>query len=444
MINLPSADRRRQIFHIALPIMGGMASQNILNVVDTAMVGSLGDAALAAAGVGSFANFMCIALIMGISTGVQAMAARRLGEGRDAETAIPLTGGLLLVLLAGIPLMIALLLAAPSLFAALNSDTSVREVGIPYLEIRVASMIAVGMNFAYRGYLSAVHQTQWYLRTIVLMHALNIFLNWVLIFGNLGAPALGLYGAGLATTISLYIGTMLYTVIVWRKARDNGFLKGVPQRDTMMTMIRVSIPSGIQQFLFAGGMVALFWIIGQIGTAELAAANVLMTLMLVGILPGMAFGISAATLVGNALGRGQPEDAKLWCYQAAWMTAILIGVLGLIMAVFHQPILGIFIENPDTLALAIWPLLLTSVLLCIDSFGMVCMQGHYGAGDAKRVMLIAVTMQWVVFLPTAYWLGPVAGYGLLAIWIWQAVYRTVQSGIFVWSWHHGSWASKQV
>ena len=89
-------DRLRTILVLSLPIMGGMASQNVLNLVDTAMVGALGPTALAAVGLASFANFMAMAFVMGLSSGVQAMAARRNGQGRESETAVPLNGGLLL------------------------------------------------------------------------------------------------------------------------------------------------------------------------------------------------------------------------------------------------------------------------------------------------------------------------------------------------------------
>ena len=101
-------ERRRTwtILALALPIIGGMVSQNVLNLVDTAMVGTLGPSALAAVGMGSFANFMAMAFIMGLSAGVQAIAARRLGEGRASETASPLNAGLLIAFVVANPLVV--------------------------------------------------------------------------------------------------------------------------------------------------------------------------------------------------------------------------------------------------------------------------------------------------------------------------------------------------
>ncbi|NRB72646.1 MAG: MATE family efflux transporter, partial [Xanthomonadales bacterium] len=128
---LPDRDRRRQIWLIALPIMGGMTSQSLLNLVDVAMVGRLGDAALAATGIGGFSNYLAIAFIIGLSAGVQALAARRLGEGRQAETAIPLNGGLMLALLIGLPLCLIMYMAAPLAFERLTEDPTVAELGTP-------------------------------------------------------------------------------------------------------------------------------------------------------------------------------------------------------------------------------------------------------------------------------------------------------------------------
>ena len=232
----PNQVRRKAIWAITLPIMGGMMSQNILNLVDIGMVGHLGDSALAATGIGSFSNYLAISFIIGLSAGVQALAARRLGEGRHAETAIPLNGGLILSLLIGLPLTAVLFLVIPSAYTFLSHDGEVVAQGIPYLQVRILSMVAVGMNFSFRGYWSAIHMTGVYLRTLLIMHAINIFLNWVLIFGKLGAPEMGVMGAGVATTISLYIGTGLYFFFALRHARDKGFL----HRDRKSTRLNSS------------------------------------------------------------------------------------------------------------------------------------------------------------------------------------------------------------
>ena len=436
----PGKERRKQIWLIALPIMGGMMSQNVLNLVDIGMVGRLGDAALAATGIGGYANYLAIAFIIGLSAGVQALAARRLGEGRDQETAVPLNGGLTLALVIGVPISIVLYYLAPTAFTWLNSDPDVQALGAPYLQVRLLSVVAVGMNFAFRGYWSAVHMTGIYLRTLLVMHAINIFLNWVLIFGNLGAPELGVYGAGLATTISLYVGTLIYFWFGWRHARERGFLHRIPCRRTLVQQLKLSLPASLQQLFFSLGLVALMWIVGRIGTAEVAAVNVLMTFHLTALLPSFGVALACTTLVGNALGRKDTDDAELWGWNAAIITFIYGALLGLLLIPLAKPLLAVFLTNPETQQLAYLPMVLWAVMIGFDAGGMVLMNALIGAGATQRSMWISILWQWAFFLPAAYIAGPVLGYGLVTVWILNGVYRVGQAVVCYQQWRGRKWA----
>ncbi len=440
----PGRDRRKAIWAIALPIMGGMMSQNVLNLVDIGMVGHLGDAALAATGIGSFSNYLAISFIIGLSAGVQALAARRLGEERLTETAVPLNGGLILSLLIGVPLCAALYLAIPAAYHFLSDDPAVIAQGVPYLQVRILSMVAVGMNFSFRGYWSAIHMTGVYLRTLLIMHAINIFLNWLLIFGHLGFPKMGVVGAGLATTISLYIGTGLYFFFALRHARDKGFLHRIPSRQTLWQQFRLSLPSSLQQLFFSAGLVTLIWIMSRIGTAEVAAVNVLMTFHITAILPAFGISLAATTLVGNALGRNDTGDAALWGWNAAAISLVYGLLLSAVLIPFARPLLGVFLNNPETRQLAYVPMILWALVIGFDTMGMVLMNALVGAGDTRRSMWISVIAQWVFFLPFAYIVGPLLGFGLLGVWVVNGLYRAGQALVCVQQWAGRHWAGIKV
>ncbi|MDT8410316.1 MAG: MATE family efflux transporter [Wenzhouxiangellaceae bacterium] len=435
----PDRNRRRALLALALPIIGGMASQNILNLVDIGMVGQLGTTALAATGLGSFANWLSMAFILGLATGVQAICSRRVGEDAHGEIAVPLNGGLMLALILGLPMAGVLIWLAPGLLAIINPDPDVVAEAGPYLQVRLLALIAVGMNFSFRGYWSAVHRTGLYLATLLIMHMVNIFLNWVFIFGNLGAPELGVTGAGLATTLSIWLGTLIYFGFGIRHAWDEGFLHRRPTFTMLARQMRLSLPSSFQQLFFAGGMMALIAIIGLIGTRELAAANVLLTLGLVIVLPSIGLGIATATLVGNALGRGNIDDARRWAWNAALFTGAVSGLMGLGVIVLGRPILAVFLTDPATLELAYWPLIISGLIIGVDTAGLVLMHGLLGAGDTGRVMKISITAQWALFLPLAVLAGPVLGGGLLVVWILQAIYRMGQTVWFARAWRAGHW-----
>ena len=348
--------RRQRIFSLALPIIGGMVSQNLLNIVDTAMVGFLGDAALAAVGLGGFIVFMCQALILCISTGVQSSAARRKGEGKPERAAAILNTALILVLVVAPVFSLVLIQLAEPVYPYLNADPAVIEKGVPYIEWRLGAIIFVGMNFAFRGYWNALDMSRLYMTTLIFMHATNIILNYVLIFGNFGAPALGVTGAGMASAISMAVGTFVYFYLGFKHVHKGCFLRCMATRPETMSLVRVSIPAGLQQLFFAAGLVAMFWIIGRIGTPSLAAANVLVTVLLFAILPGLGLGLACATLVGQALGKRDPEDAYQWAFDVAKVTVILLTILGLPMWLVPDLVSSIFIHEESTRELALWPM----------------------------------------------------------------------------------------
>lgn len=435
---LPTS-RFKTILTLSLPIVGGMVSQNILNLVDTAMVGRVSSEALAAVGLASFTNFMAIAIILGLGTGVQAIASRRKGEGKENETAVPLNGGLFLALVFGAPLTVLLYYLAPLGFPYLVDDAAVIADGVPYLQARILGTIAIAMNYSFRGFWNGINMSWVYMRTLVVMHITNIFLNWVLIFGNLGAPALGAEGAGIATTISIFVGTTFYVVQAWHLARGFGFLERLPTKETLGNILKISLPASVQQFFFAAGFMVLFLIIGKIGTAELAAANVLMNVSQTAFLPGLGLGIACASLVGQALGRGDPDDAKAWGWDVVKIGIMVMGALGLPMIFFPTPILGIFLTEPDVIALARPPLILVGATIWFEAVSMVLLSGLQGAGAAKIVAKLSVSLQWLLFLPLAYVIGPVLGYGLMGVWAWFITYRLITTLIFAGFWQFGKW-----
>ncbi|MGR8918974.1 MAG: MATE family efflux transporter [Gammaproteobacteria bacterium] len=438
-------DRQRlnRILTLALPIIGGMVSQNVLNLVDTAMVSRMDDsnAALAAVGYGGFMLFCAQSIILGLSTGVQATASRRKGEGRLAQTGHFLNAALIIVLCVGPLLSLLVIEAAPLVYPFVNDDAAVLEVGVPYLQIRALGIVFVSMNFAFRGYWNAIDLTRLYMTTLISMHALNILLNYVLIFGHFGAPALGVRGAAMASAAAMGFGTLVYASFGLRYAREYGFAKALPPRADVLRLVQLSLPTGIQQMFFAAGFLATFWIIGQIGTAEVAAANVLMNVMLVALLPGMGLGLAAATLVGQALGRGEADDASRWAWDVVKVALLAMGALGLPMVLAPAQLIGaIYTLEAETLELVLWPMRLVGLSMVFEAVGVVLQSALLGAGDSRRVMRVTFINQWLVFMPLAYLAGPVLGGGLTVVWLLQVAYRAMQAGVFAGFWQRRAWA----
>lgn len=436
-------DRFKKILGIGLPIVAGMISQNIINIVDTAMVGSLGTDALAAVGMGSFIIFMSQAIMLGLSSGVQASTSRRIGEKRYKEAALSLNGGILVAAMIAIPLTIVLYHNAESLFALFNQDPNVQKEGVPYLSARIIAILAVGMNASFRGYWNGRGMSKVYLKSIVLMHVCNVIISYILIFGKFGFPELGVLGSGVGTAIATYIATFYYFTFSGPLAFEQGFLSRWPRKENLLRLIRISLPSGMQSFIFAFGFTTLYWIIGKIGTSELAAANVIINISLVCILPAMAFGLTTATLAGQSLGEANPEDAKQWGWDVVKVSIMVLIVFCTPILIFPEMILSVFIRAPETLAIAITPMRVAGFILLFEALANVLMHAQVAIGDSKRMMIVQSLIQWVFFLPAAYIAGPVLGFGLLGVWIAQGIYRFFVAVAMAYYWHKGHWATAE-
>ena len=218
----------------------------------------------------------------------------------------------------------------------------------------------------------------------------------------------------------------------------------MPSLRELREVARLSIPSGLQQLVTFVGVLALYKILGLLGTAEVAAASVMVNLSLVAILPAMGLGLAATTLVGQALGKSDPTDAERWGWDVVRVALVLMCVLGVSVTVAPRLALSIFLQDPATLDLATWPTRIMGLNWLIEGVSMVLMYALLGAGDVRRVLAVAVFFQFGLSLPLAYLFGPVLGYGLLAVWISGAAVRLVQALIFAAFWHGGRWKAIEV
>lgn len=436
---LPTKHSVKQILLLAIPIIGGMLSHNVINLVDIAMIRHEGDVALAAVGFSGFMFFVCMSILIGLGGGVQTIVARRLGEKKYEILAKPLNTGLIWALLIGIPVSVIVWLLTPFLFHVLGPPAEVAAVGIPYFKWRVLGVTAIGINFAFRGYWNGIHKPINYFGLLLLTHLANIFLNWCLIYGNLGCPELGVTGAGIASTISLFLGNGLFFFWSLAMSRSHGFLSKLPSVDDMKTLIRLAAPTCIQQLLFSGGVMAFMAIISRIGTTEMAITNVVVNLALIAILPGLGFGMSAMSLVSKELGQGNVAEAKRWGWDVVMVAAVIVIVGGGIAFCFPKSILGVFIQNPDTLKRAIIPFRIDCITIWIEVCGLIMQQALNGSGDTRTVMVYSTITQWIYLLPLTYIIGPWLGLGLNVVWLGGVSYQIVLTGLVILRWKSDKW-----
>ncbi|WP_221798549.1 MATE family efflux transporter [Oceanobacter mangrovi] len=436
--------RVQRIFGIGLPIIGAMLSQSLINLIDAAMVGRLGDAALAAVGIGGYASFVMVSMVMGLSAAVQALVARRQGAGNTERLHEPLMAGLFLACAIAAPLTLLFIFLAPWLMPALTDNPDVAAIATPYFQWRTAALMAVSMNFVYRGYWSGIGETRHYLIILLAMHFINVSLSYALVFGLGDWAGLGAVGSGIGTAMALVCGTAMYAWMTFRKQRHKLGNVELPTKRTLRQLGSLAWPNSVQQTLFALGISVFFWIIGQIGTVEQAIGHILISLQLVLILPAVGMGIAATSLVSHSLGAGNHQDAHRWGWEVVRVASLVIALIGVPLWLFPELILRIFTDEPALIAAGIHPLQVTGVFIAFEVTAMVLTQALLGAGASSKVMKINLMMQWCVFLPLAWLVGPVMGFGLLGVWILQGVQRTGLSLIYSIIWQRRQWTQIQV
>ena len=441
---LPETTRRQTILRLALPIIAGMLSQSLLNLIDAALVGSLGEVPLAGVGIGGYAMFLITAMVFGLSSGVQAQTARRHGEEEWGQRAMALNAGLLIALAVAGPLVLLCLWQAPRLLTLINQDPAVTAVAVEYFRWRVVSLVPVAMIFCFRGYWNGIQQTGIYLRIILVMHLVNVVASVGLIFGYLGLPAMGAAGAGAGTSLSLFVGLAIWAMLSARHATTSGFLAGLPRRTPFVTTLRLATPHSFQQLWFAAGYAVLFWILGRIDTPSVAVGHVLVNLSLLLSLPGVGLGMAAMSLVGQALGRQAHRDAHRWGWEVVHLAWPCLATLALPMALFPDAVLGLLLHDPALIELGRVPLQLTAAMIVLDAAALVLAQALLGAGANRTVMTTTLSLQWLVFLPLAWWVGVVMEQGLLGIWWVQLGYRCLNSAGFALIWQRRRWQRLQV
>lgn len=433
-----SASRHGKVIRLALPIMLGMLSQSMLNLIDAALVGHLGEVALAGVGVGGYAMFMLSAVVFGLSSSVQAQTAHRVGSSHGCLTQ-PLQSGLVIGLAVALPLSLWAWWQAPLLVGLINQADAVQDVAVNYFRWRVLSLVAIALTLCFRGYWNGRQQTYFYLRIIVAVHLLNVVTSAGLIYGLAGLPEMGPSGAGVGTTLSLFVGLLVWGCVSLNRASMQHFLTRLPGFASLRTTLTLSAPHSIQQLLFAAGYAVLFWLLSQLGTASVAVGHVLINLSLLLILPGVGVGVAVMSLVGEALGRDAQQEAHRWGLDALRVAWLLLLILALPMLIAPEHVLGIFFSSRDLIALGTLPLQLTGVMIVLDAAALVLAQALMGAGAQRTVMLLTLGTQWLLFLPLAWWVGVGLEHGLLGIWLMQLFYRLINSLGFLWVWQRRRW-----
>jgi len=408
----------QKILSLAIPVFFGMISYTAIMVSDTAMVGKLGEVPLAAVGFGGMVYFSVFAFLMGGSMAVQIIVARRFGEKNEIGVGNTLVNSIYVSLCIGLIMSWLGFIHAPKIMKILGDDPEVIAYAGDFLSYRFLGTVFFFVGFALRGFFDGIGIVQAGMFASIVAAVTNIFFNWILIFGNLGFPAMGVRGAAIASSLSSIPSLLVVLFFFFRKDVVPFFKAQVwkPNVEIIKELCVVGIAPAIEGTLTNLAFAGFYKIAGLISTTTLAASSVVISCMSLSFMPGIAFGIAATTILGQAMGQGKIRLAYEGTMRSATFSAMVMGTMGIVFIVFGKELLGIFTDVPAVIREGYPALCIVAFVQVGDAYHMVVGSALRSAGMMYWVMFAYLIISFVVMLPLAYLFGIVLKGGSVGIW----------------------------
>ncbi len=446
---LPVNSYYKAILKLALPAIAGLSTQMVVSLTDSAMVGRLDEAtyALAAMGIGVLATWALISFFSSLATGTHVIVARKYGENDFEGCSLSLSNSLILGFIIGIIVAAIGVLAAYQIADFFAADKIVGRFAGEYIFYRFLGIPFFLISVSYRGFYFGISKTKIFMFSGVITNLLNIFLNYVFIYGNLGMPRMGLAGAGLASTLATTFDFIFYTTVLMLPVYRHKFHPFKNFRlnfDLIKKIYKISLPVSFQNVFILIGFLLFVVITGLIGTQQQAASQAIISTMFMSFLPCFGFGIAVQTLVGNNLGSGNFQLAKIYGFETAKIATYYTLFLGVVFIAIPQYVLLIITNNQSIIEVAKPGLRVAGFAQIFYAVGVVLANALQAAGKTFFVMKSEVITNLFIFVPLAYLMGVVFEGGL--IWAWTAlpVYILIYTTVIYRKYEKGEWQKKSI
>ena len=440
-----------------------------MSVVDVAMVGRLGAAALAATGMGAMLFWGALSLVIGIRTGVQTVASRRLGQKKYNQCGTALHNGLFMATVYGFPVSIAGWWLAKDFIPFFINDIKATSLTIEYSSIIFLGLLFSGYSFVFQGFYTGVEKTKIHMRVSITSNIVNVYLNAGLIYGSEGVkiffsenvpsltflshlwqwtvfPAMGVKGAAIATVVASLWMFVHYGVYLFSKQIKSRFAVLSLSVDGVMMnrQLRLAAPQGLQEVFIAAGWSMFYKIVGMIGLIELATTELLFTIMHASFMPALGVGQACSTLVSKYMGENKIKKSEASIKESIRLAEYIMGVMGLSFILFPKYYLFIFTDDPEILRMGIFGLRMIGAVQFLDAIGFVLWFALSGAGNTLFPAVVESCLTWGVIVLGSYVFGVVLGLGFKALWLLFPVYMGLFAGIMIWKIRKGDWKNIQI
>jgi putative MATE family efflux protein len=446
-----ASNRYKAILRLATPTVFAMLSQSIVNEIDVVFFAHLPAPESSYAQAALLHSLILTWLFGGslsaISVGTQALVARRYAEGNRAAAGSVLTSATFFSIVAGAAFSVIGISLLPWLVRAWVGVPQVQEVVISYTRWRLLAVISMASTAALKAFFDGIGRTHVHFVAAIVMNVVNVFLCWTFIFGHLGAPAMGAVGAGFSAFVATWIGLAIMLLYAWVVRGEYRFLHwSSVSKATQWAVLKLSIPAALAIVVMMVGFGIFAHNVSRLdqgpnSEAINSAANTdIIEVLKLTFTACMAFGTATATLIGQALGRKEPEEAAKWGWASVRLGVVLFGVIGLGEGwLFTRPLVELISNSEAVRQAATFPLRIMAVATPMIAVAMILSEALFGAGATKFVGAAQFCLIFGLLLPVSWLLGLKLGYGLHGIWVAAFLYACLAAVVMGAKFAGGSW-----
>ncbi|MBI1885896.1 MAG: MATE family efflux transporter [Chloroflexi bacterium] len=446
-VAIDEAHLMRSVVRLAWPVVIQQVSFTMVQLVDTFLVGHLGEDALAGVGLATLIYWFPISGMFAIGIGATAVVARNIGAGQPERAEAALRSALLLGVGWGIATGIVFFAAAAPLLNVMGAEPQALDKGVLYMQAAAFGLPFYTALYIGNACLQGAGNTRTPMIIMLLVNLVNGVVAYLLINGPGPFPDYGVRGSGLGYTAAALAGTVLVMFFLVRGRSGLQYLPHkalLPDRDETARIMRVGIPAGAEQFQFQFAFMAYTRIISSLGTTALAAHQVALRIEGLTFQPGFALGVAATTLVGQSLGAQRPDLAQKVALTAVRIAFFGMTAAGIALMVFGGQITQLFIAEPDVVDTGRRLLLIFGFALPALAVALALGGALRGAGDTRSVLVIMTAGVWGVRLLPAYLLAVVAGLGVPGAWVAAVVDINFRALLMFARFRQGKWKTIKV
>lgn len=404
---------------IALPVMISQLGQVSVGVADSMMVGRLGALPLASASLANSIFFVIMMFGLGVSMGITPLVSMAEGKGKSKRISNLFGHSLWINLVTAIALT-GVVLGLSSGIEYLGQPEEVVKLSIPYLLLITASLFPFMIFQTFKQFSEGLSQTRQAMYITIFCNVINVFLNWVLIWGMFGAPELGLMGAGWATLISRILMPILMGFYIMRSKRYHIYSLSLKLKKVSLPIVsrilNIGIPTGFQFIFEVSAFSAAAIMMGWIGVNALAGHQIALNLASISYM--MATGLSTAGMirVSNMIGRGNQKGVRESGIVVFVLVLVFMFVAAMIFVGFRMFLPTLYIDDPEVIATASSLLIVAALFQLSDGVQVAALGVLRGLEDVKIPTLVTLIAYWVLGLPLGYFFAFQLQMGEVGIW----------------------------